>query len=419
MLPGNTATLGGAPMGTFPGLLTSQSLLGGEQQTVTYEPLRMISSTIPAAAWVASTIQTTNGISGGPFASLATVTYSYVAPVYDPRDSQFVGFGAVTETHQGDLGAPGLVRFTQYATTACGPASGTSCTGQVDYGWFRTLRGVPLYVSDSDTTGSPQKEVVNNYTETMLYTGIDGRVVRQLMKTGETDYAWDPGDPSTQSQTIQLFSGLGASSYEAYTASLPTTVTLPNLDPIRVQSWQQTLLGDFRVAIDFGDPDFDTPIRTESTYALSGGDTTGWSYRPVVQNVGYTVDSTGASIASPPARPYSYTYDALGRLLTKTAALANEPAPPNASNGFAAGAPLDASNSGAVCVVGCSLGGIQYDAYGNATAVPTANNRCTGTTFDPLFAQYAQAHYAYQGGCGSTNPVPMSPRPSMTVRSSR
>jgi hypothetical protein len=280
--PGTSATLGAAPTGTFPGLLQSVSLLGGEQQTLTYQSIRSlpgVGGTVPVAAWVVTGIQTTNGMPAtSQLARTSSVSYAYQTPLYDARDKQFVGFRSVTETHAGDPGAPGLVRTTTFATTACGATSGTPCTGQVDYGWFRALRGLPLFVEDADTSGVGQATLIHRYHQHRLATGLDGRVVRRLPLREQVRYDW-PGATKHKTAPTTVFSGLGTTPYEAYTSAYPFTVVIPSNHPTHQQSWTENDIGNQTVSIDFGEVGVDTPIRTEQTWELPKGDKTKWSYR--------------------------------------------------------------------------------------------------------------------------------------------
>jgi RHS repeat-associated protein len=414
LAPGNSPSLGVAPTTTFPGLLVGQTLLGGEQQTLTYQPLRALPSVnpIPSAGWVVMSIATGNGIASSPFGLYSTVFYNYTGAIYDPRDAQFVGFQKVTETHTGDAGAPGLVRTTTYATTACGAAaSGTACTGQNDYGWFRAIRGVPVVTVDADTAGATNTTTTYKYADQSLYTGLDGRVVRKVPRTEQSQYQWTPGAGAKTANSSQLpFTGLGTSPYEVFSSTAKFTTALPpgsgTGKATHKATWSESPLGDERASVDFGQEGVDTPIRTETKWELAKGDTTTWSYRPKTKVVGYTTTSGGGTLATPPARSYAYTYTALGQLLTETASLPNEPAPMSAAGGFAAGTPPDATTSTTVCITGCTSGaitGIQYDRYGNATTIPGPNNRCTSASYDALFAQLPQTTVRWGAGCNATS----------------
>ena len=404
--PGTSTTLGIPPTTTFPGLLTNVTLLGGERQTITYQPVHTLPLLeLPTAAWVVTNVQSTNSLPA-PQLVTSNVSYSYAVPVYDPRDKQFVGFQSVQEKHSGDVGAPGLVRTTAYATSACGESTGTSCTGQIDYGWFRTIRGLPVSVSDYDTSGAFLQATTMKYNDHVLYTGMDGREVRKLPMSEKMQYQ---GTPATKAKTVELapFVSLGASTYEVYSGGVKIPVTVPSTTPVKKVTFAENDLGDQLSTVDFGQPGVDVPIRTDFTWELPKGDTTRWSYRVKTKTMGYTTTAAGGTIQPPAARSTAYTYTALGQLLTETAAV-SDPAPMSAADGFAAGTPPDATTATSVCIVGCPSGGvtgIQYDGYGNPTTTPRANGRCAGTVYDPLFAQFAQTSLAYQSGCGSTNPI--------------
>lgn len=415
----NTTSTYTLPSSFPPGALQSVTALGGARQTFQYKTINQTGAgAVPVAVWVATSVQTTNGIVPGVATAVnSTVNYTYNDPVYDPRDRQFVGFQITTESHSADQGAPGLVRTTDYATTACGPSSGLPCTGQIDYGWFRALRGLPVVVTDADTTGASQSVVLNVYQEEPgTYVGLDGRVVRRLGLSDRTQYQWTPGDGGTQSYRFDPFDGFVdfGSIYEDFSMQHTITARIPNRPPTREQQWSQDSLGDQKSMLDLGQRDVDRPILTEYTWALPPGDTTGWSYRMASQVIGYTqagrrprpLRPHGNGVEPNEGRSYTYSYTPLGQLSTEMATV-NDPTPMGSATGFTAGTPPDATTSTTVCITGCAPGGIQYDAYGNAVLTPTANGRCSGVAYDPLYAQLPTTATAYLGGCGSTSPAPM------------
>lgn len=425
--PGSAPALGAPTTSTAAGLLHTVTLLGGEQQTVNYQPVRSLSNVngvVPVAVWAATSLQTTNGLPCTSSQSkTSVVNYQYSTPVYDPRDKMFVGFQSVEEAHTAipsgscggavpEGGAPGLDRTTFFATTACGPSSGVSCIGQVDYGWFRALRGVVVAVQDAALGTPPVRTTINTYQEHAPYTGLDGRVVRRLPLQRQQTFDWDGPAPS-QSQ-VQPFLHLGNSTYEQYSSGRTFGVTVPQSTPTpsRVVQTDEDDFGNPLDTIDFGQPGFDQPIRTELSWNLFG-DPTGWGYRTTSRRVGYADPVTGTSFQSQ-IRSYSYVYNSLGQLITETGALPDEPPTMGAAGGpnptFGAGAPPDATTGTQVCIVGCASGGttgVQYDAFGNPTVTPRANNRCSQVNYDPAFAQFPQTTTSYLGGCGSTNPPPM------------
>jgi RHS repeat-associated protein len=410
VVPGTSSSLGAIPAQPYPGLLQGMTLLGGARQSVTYAPIRSVSgNAIPVSGWVVTSLQATNGLPLSALqATTSTVNYNYANPIYDPRDKQFVGFQSVTQSATGAPGSPGQVRATTFATAACGPSTGTSCIHQVDYGWFRTIRGLPLAINVADTKGTQLQTTVSSYSEHEPYVGLDGRVVRRLPVYKQTTYDWDPTAQSASTVQPQSFVHLGASPYEAYSLGVINTVQVPATGSVRVQQRDEDDFGNLQDTIDFGQPGVDVPIRTSLQWSLPSGDTTGWNYRVTTRSLGYT-DASGSNLQAPPARSYGYSYTSLGQLLTQTASLPNEPAPMGSPN-FAAGSPPDATTGSQVCMVGCTSGnvtGVQYDRYGNSITVPRANNRCSATVYDPLFAQFPQTTLTYASGCGSTSPAPM------------
>jgi RHS repeat-associated protein len=364
-----------------------------------------------------SSVTSTNGVpanagSGNgifPQSLTHTLSYAYLGPIYDPRDKTFLGFRQVQETHPGETGDPGFIRTTTFLTSACGAATNTSCTGQVDYGWMRATRNVVSGVEDKDLNGHELTTTTSTYSEHEPYAGLDGRCVRSLPLFQQATYDWDPIAQASSSVSSSFpVANAGTSYYESATAAAGVpAIPLPgNGTPSRLQQWDQDDLGNQLDSIDFGQPGVDTPIRTVTHWSLASGDGTGWSYRPDATSTGYTTDPAGQVLTTPAARSSTSIYDSLGRLSVQYAVLANEPAPMTAPS-FAAGAPPGASSNGAVCVAGCNTNpnGIQYDGYGNTVLNGGPGGRCARTTYDGPFAQFPNISLSYVHGCNSANPM--------------
>lgn len=401
--PGTSTTLAAAPSDTFPGLLKSVTLLGGATQTLKYVPVRSlypatgVKVPVPVAKWVVSSVTKTNGISSGSFSSQArsqTTSYQYGQALYDARDQMFLGFAEVSESTPGDTGAPGLVRNTFFADPTCNTGSSTCLS--VDYGQFRMMRGVPVEVEEIDSTGTHLRTTVNTYGFVEAYGAVDERVVRRMQLQQQDTYLWDPVNQQQASPQTCNFNDntVGTSSTTCPWSSSPTVPA--NGTQLR-KTWTYDAMGNKTAAVDFGQLGADSPIRQEWTWALSSGDTSAWSYRPVTWTLGYSQNATGASMGTA-ARLYNYKYTAQGSVQTITASLTN---PVLFSSGptFQAGAPPEASTSSSVCVTGCTTAGIQYDKNGNVMQIPGPMGRCTSIAYDTYFDQLPTSTNVYMGAC--------------------
>src|SRR5262249_14742388 len=132
---------------------------------------------IPTPTWVVTNIAVTNNLSGAQGLSVSN-GYTYASPVYDARDKQFYGFQKVTTTRLPiDIGDAGSTTTTTFATEACGPATISCTANDVDYSYFRALRGLPVVVEQSDAGGNHLMTTWNEYGWNLNYTGLDGRHV--------------------------------------------------------------------------------------------------------------------------------------------------------------------------------------------------------------------------------------------------
>ena len=150
--------------------------------------------------------------------------------------------------------------------------------------------------------------------------------------------------------------------------------------------------------VDFGVVGVDEPIMESRTWQLPIGDQTGWSYRPVKSQTGYT-DPTGSTFTEP-GRVNAFDYYPSGLLKTVAGTLAGTlalPGPPGQSR--AAPAPAGAASDGLLV-----QSSIVYDAYGNLSQIMDGAGRCTGLDYDTSFSQLPYHRYVYRGACG-VNPL--------------
>src|SRR5262249_189013 len=110
--------------GMRPGLLTDVVSSAGAHTHITYDLaahcLAPSGEKLPVPTWLATDITTTNDL----LAQTLTLhtSYAYDHPVYDDFDAVFAGFAHVTETSDGDVGSPGRIRKTTFATSSCNDA---------------------------------------------------------------------------------------------------------------------------------------------------------------------------------------------------------------------------------------------------------------------------------------------------------
>jgi hypothetical protein len=144
------------------GLLATVSNGAGASTTLTYTNV----TTGGNSVWAVQQISRSNGTLSTNVGGLSMgKQYTYVRPIFDPRDRLFVGFQNVSELTLGlpidvALSGPLLsvnrLHSITFATTSCLAAGGpiTTCgegSGQVDYSLVRAQRGVPVVETINDT----------------------------------------------------------------------------------------------------------------------------------------------------------------------------------------------------------------------------------------------------------------------------
>ena len=365
------------------GLLTHVATSNGATTDITYSPA--FPHGPPVSAWTVSTMVTRNGLTGS-LLDMDSRSFVYAGPMYDGRDRQFVGFQVVDETTAGDAAVPGVTHRTTFATPTCSTGNPYQCAGTQEYGFYRSLRGLPVTFEDFDPVSSAHlKTAWNEYRWQQAYFGLDGRSVIQRTLFRQHSYLWDP----SQTITNQSVPFLGSSFPQT-----TLTVSLPVGAPEIRHETNYDLNLNPTSSVDYGVVGQDQSILTSRAWQLPTGDLTGWSYRLFGTQTGYM--NPDRSFAGP-VRQYVYNYDANGRLtlqagvLTGTRAL---PGPPGQAR--AAGAPPEASQDGLQ-----TLAVLSYDAYGNVTQVSGANQRCVGATYDSTFSQWPTTTLVFRGGCGN------------------
>jgi RHS repeat-associated protein len=339
----------------------------------------------PVPVWMVASQTTTNGLDPNQYVQARSVTtnYSYNQAVYDAHDREFVGFQTVTEeTVSSDPAhAPGHIRQTFYATTACTMAASlavgpSSCTGNVDYSQFRLTRGLPIAVTETSDTTHDLLGVTQTGYQWQITTGSNGHT--STIAQPYIVYAYHPeaGTPASYA-TISAIQASNVTVVPSASAYIP----VPQMPPI-LHEYNYDIFGNETAELDFGQYGNDSLIETTFTPGLPAGDPTGWNYRTMQR----TVQTPGNALQ----RTYSYVYNAQGQRTQKFGQLAGTrtlPASPLGSGSTAQNLGLNLSSNGNVL-----LETVNYDpTYGNVSSIQSPNNRCTSFTYDPLFGQLTQS----------------------------
>ena len=380
------------------GLLASISNGAGETETFSYATVNSLGiGSIPAPAWVVTSVTTTNGLSGSQAVSTQT-RYAYSAPIYDARDAGFVGFRSVTVTTSSDASgsSPGLVTKTTFATQTDNTLPG------VPEALIHLSFGLPLVVETSENSnvgvdgpmGRRFLTTAYTYSYQEPYASLDGRPGLSVASTTRMQFPWNAGTssvPGSAYNAVVLASGAG---------TLPgVPYSIPAGARIVLSSRTFDVNGNEVLDQDDGVIARDATIVRQNTWGLPPGDATSWSYRLLSSVVGFATAS-GTVDTSQATREIDYSYDSLGRLIQESAPLSGG-GPllgPGGSSAYAAGQPPSAV-LGPTSLI---LRTLQYDTNGNVVSVGSQDNPCfESINYDPLFNQLLASTTTYPGGCGT------------------
>jgi RHS repeat-associated protein len=392
--PPNTQATALSMTGPPVGLLTDIKTTEGAESAITYalqgrgqNPTD--SDWVPVPIWAVSGISTTNGLTNGLLAHSHAMSYSYQHPVYDPVDRVFAGFTTVTESEIGSSTAgPGLTRTTIFGTAPCVPVS--YCLLESTHSSYRAVRDLPVVIQESSDSLHQFRTTWNEYKVYDLYNGADQTQTLVMRSTlyQQHIYAWDAQQTPQQIEVGWLNGGSNSHVFATIPVGGKEIRRQRNVDPF-----------DNEVSVvDFGVVGVDEPIMESRTWQLPIGDQTGWSYRAVKSQTGYT-DATGSTFTEP-GRLYFFDYYPSGLLETVAGTLAGTlalPGPPGQSR--AAPVPTGAASDGLLV-----LSSITYDAYGNPSQTLDGAGHCVGLDYDTTFSQLPSHRSVFRGGCG-VNPL--------------
>jgi RHS repeat-associated protein len=359
---------------------------------------------LPIAAQVVKTITTANNLSG-TFAQSRKVEYFYTNPVWDKRERLFAGFEQVTVLVRGQSDAPGHSTRTTFMTRACPDDGRHLPCDAADYA-YRATRGLPAVVESLDQDGKVHHQtVVNAFTRTVLYSGMDGRVVRSVRPESTFIVVWDP------EQQVPIIKGadlMRDESAEPGTTPPPfgtIEFEIPSpSDPAKTlrQSFEYDSFRNVQKVVNWGEVDqaglpVAQPIVTTLAWSIASSeaepDKTGWIWRPTSYMLGYG-DSGGKPATT--SRNLQYAWSGRGLLRRVDATLSGTQALfRHDAGGGVAPIPPDASVDGQVNLVN-----FFYDkTAGNLVEIDASNDRCSSIFYDPAFNHLPIIRIRRPSGC--------------------
>ena len=354
-----------------------------------------------------STVRDHLGVVGRPDGNYVT-TYAYRDPVYDPRRRDFQGFKDVETRALGDASSPTIVSRESFLLPACEdlePEAGipSPCVpaGRYRDDPLEALSGLGVESHVLGVDGTPFSTSHRAYKIAALYTGLDGRRVRQITTPYATSFLYDtkPGSDRTPYDfPVQ----------DVY-ADVPLNASASrNLHLYQTYGTQGTfkyhdtdIFGQSPFDIDYGCNFGCTPL-DESIQAVHysypvADDPGGWMFRP---SFSYVMGAPAYEVR----RSMTYEYDGFGHLLRTTGELGGTlPLDRfHASGGTIAPAPTGASVDATI-----NLGEQTYDVVGNVVAAKGPNGRCSSVAYSTDYGDLPVSETTYAGttaasGCGTT-----------------
>ncbi|HWL86721.1 MAG TPA: hypothetical protein VNO21_13015, partial [Polyangiaceae bacterium] len=341
----------------------------------------------------------------GQPASVQETDYTYRDPTWSGQQREFRGFRDVSTRTAGDANSPTSTTRTNFLTGDCADETSDGVDDcSLAQRWRdnarEALKGLSVASETFDDNGVYLATSHTTYTLRHLYTGLDGRAIRQAFPNGSDSWMYDtpafvPSSTSLTVNDVVLDGGTGgvipASSLTLRSASGRAHVqTARNLDSFGNVT-AETELG----CVD-GCAQVDEPITKRAEFDIVPGDTSHWLYRPTHSWV------EGSQTAK--RHEQLIDYDDRGRAtLTREQLAGTLPLDRfhEAPSKNVAPSPPEASADGTILV-----STQQYDAFGNITYRTAPNHRCRKVTFETDFAQLPIAETIYVGAatgdCGAT-----------------
>jgi RHS repeat-associated protein len=327
-----------------------------------------------------------NPAAGGPF--VTTFEYqgassdAYAGAMYDKRFRRFNGFGFV-RSKLTDQANPGIYDVTD---TYFEPSLST-ITESADVPWD-AIKGLPVFstryaAANGSTITQPLSSSHTTYKISRLYTGIDGRIVRQVVPETADSWLYDAAKPlqagsatSPSLKDVDDVSGGAVSVSAARNYGL-----LPWVCSHLQSSASVDEFGNMTASNDSGVVGSDKVISRSSTWVAADGV---WNWCPKQVSVKYTNDATN--------RQFDYTCNKVGEItkitgnLSGTLVLRSDPRRIGRHLAGAVSNPINASPRSDSALV---LVEMNYDpTYGNLiTSSAGAGLRTVSYQYDPYYQQ--------------------------------
>lgn len=363
-------------------------------------------SRMPTVAHVVKTVVETNNLSlAGVGVKQRVTEYSYADPVYEGRQREFRGFRKASAKRLGDPNSPTDITETTFLLGECAdekPSDGIAACA-ISERWRdnprEAMKGLPQITEKRDESGVYLSTELNVYKLRRLYTGLDGREVRQAFEYEKYSALYDTSSFTPALSTsypvglivepnLPGVSDLQETAALTYRASSPVVIASRSV---------VDLFGNRTDAIAYGctqncpSSSADETITTHTAATRPDNDPTGWLWRTgssYVEGSAYFLGQLNQTVS---------TYSVRGAPLTTTLTLGSTLALDRfheTQGASVAPAPTGASSNGSITAATNT-----YDDFGNLTSEAGASSRCRDVTYDDVYKQLATSEKIYTNGC--------------------
>ncbi len=354
--------------------------------------------------------------------------YEYRDPVFEGRQREFRGFQRARAIRLGDANSPTDITETQFLLGECQDETDDDTDDCSTPERWRdnpreALKGLPVVTEKYDASGKYLSTEITKYRLRHLYTGEDGRAVRQAVAVGTETHLYDTArfvpeatqatvpvaEVSYPSAALAPVDFVAASAEDALgpieigelVGGTPALATVPlraASTVIRSASWSD-YFGNQELATSHGcvagceDPwgylsAQDETITKVTEAALVPGSESAWLWRTTHSYVEGSEDALRRS-------EQRVTYDDYGNPIETRAELWGSPG--DLSGARSGGINASEASSAPTILVSAAV----YDGFGNVEQSSGPNGRCAAQAWDNDFKQLVVTETIYTGGCGT------------------
>jgi RHS repeat-associated protein len=324
--------------------------------------------------------------------------YSYRDPVYEGRQREFRGFKKTRTVRIGDANSPTDITKTTYLLGECVDLDASedvdTCDNEHRYldNSRDALKGLPVVTETRNEAGVYLSTEHFTYTLRHLYSGLDGRAVRQAFGSATNKYLYETTGFVPASETVTAIADVvveGASEPGATSGftlrSSAGRVTISSSSVVDAFGNGTKSTANGCVA---GCTPVDEVIHTHSEPVRPTGDCSGWIWRT---GKTFVTGSAHAGNRNETRTTYDSSGNALDTFLTLSGTLPLDRT--NAAGMTQAPAPPNASSNGEFRSLHR-----EYDTLGNVVKEVGTNGGCTDIGYDDEFEHLATSETISVGG---------------------